>query len=144
VRRTKVCAAGLRNETVICLDLTGWEFAAWGAAGSFAVVGLEVVAGVKETGKLPWGRGRRQTQTVAFFVSFVWRLTNGAIVAAASGLGGAVSGVFGAFGAGIAAPLVVEKLGQSYNSLTTSGKLNEQGLASSKNTDSLTVDGEDQ
>jgi hypothetical protein len=122
--------------------LTGWEFAAWGAAGSFAVVGLEVATGVKETGKLPWGRGRRQTQTIAFFVSFIWRLLNGAIIATATGLGGAVTGIFGALGAGIAAPLVIERFGQSYISLAAIDKSTEQeAVASPKDTGPLPTDG---
>lgn len=98
------------------MGLTGWEFALWGAAGSFAVAGLEIVADIKRSGRLPWGKNG-PTQTVAFFVAFVLRLAIGAIVASGAGLGGAVSGFFGALGAGIAAPLIIEKIGQSYKSL---------------------------
>jgi hypothetical protein len=91
-----------------------WQYAAWGVAGAFAVAGLEVVSDIKSGRRLPWGNDEdAPMKTGAFFVGLIFRLVISGIVATATGLGGVVTGVFGAFCAGIAAPLIVEKAGQT-------------------------------
>jgi hypothetical protein len=94
------------------LQMTGWEFALWGAAGSFAVEGLEMTAAVKKINAWPWGHPDYPS-VKASLAALAIRMAIGALVATAAGLGGQVTGVLGGFAAGIAAPLLIEKLGMA-------------------------------
>ncbi|MFI9840405.1 hypothetical protein ACIHFD_25450 [Nonomuraea sp. NPDC051941] len=94
------------------MTLTGFEFALWGAAGSLAVDGLELITEIKKHGGFPWGK-KNHPGVTPYIVSIFIRLGIGATLAAAFGLGGQVTGVVGALTVGIAAPLIMEKLGKA-------------------------------
>ena len=91
--------------------MTGIEFALWGAAGSFAVDGLEISADVKKLGRWPWGAPGRPGVMASVGALVIRALISG-LVAAATGMNHTINGVFGAFAAGVAAPVIIEKLGK--------------------------------
>jgi hypothetical protein len=117
--------------------VTGLEFALWGAAGSFAVEGLELTIDVKRLGRWPWGTPGFPS-AAASSAALAIRLVIGALVAAVSGLGGQVSGAFGAFAAGIAAPLIIEKLGKT---VVASGQSRQEVIATATTNPPLTENG---
>lgn len=86
-----------------------WECALWGLFGGAAVEGLEWAAVMRRTGGWPWGRRRRARSPI--LASVVIRLGVGAGLAAALGASGPMSAL-SALGAGVAAPLIIEKLAQ--------------------------------
>ena len=90
----------------------GIEFALWGAAGSFAVDGFEITTDVKKLARWPWGAPGRPG-VKASIGALVIRAAISGLVATASGMNHTVNGVFGAFAAGVAAPVIIEKLGKN-------------------------------
>lgn len=80
----------------------------WGLAGAFVVEGLELVTAIRRTGGWPW-RLRGEVGLGPYVVAVTIRLAVGAMLAAALGTNGQLSGPAGAAMIGITAPLIVEK-----------------------------------
>ncbi|WP_141578552.1 hypothetical protein [Actinomadura sp. WMMA1423] len=90
--------------------LVWWQAVLWGMAGGGCVEALELYAQIhRSRRRWSWRRPIPQGLT-AFAVSVLIRLAVGAAVAAALAASGQVSGPLAAFGLGVAAPLVIEKL----------------------------------
>lgn len=92
--------------------MTGWEFALWGLLGGFAVEAVEFIQAIHASKGWPW-RQKDEPGPLPMAVAVLLRLAVSAVVAAATGLTGQVSGQFGAFLAGVTAPLLIEQLGRS-------------------------------
>jgi hypothetical protein len=89
-----------------------WVAAAWGLTGGLCVEALALHSYIRSTRRWDWRRPIPQGMA-AFFVSVVIRVGAGAGLAAAAAGSGQVAGSLAAFGLGVAAPLVVEKLAQA-------------------------------
>ncbi|GAA2880574.1 hypothetical protein [Nonomuraea rubra] len=89
--------------------ISGGEAALWGLLGSACIELLEIVAAIRRTSGWPWQQ-EGEAPASALVASVVIRVGVGAAVAAALGTAGQLSGVLGAFAAGIGAPLFVEQL----------------------------------
>lgn len=87
----------------------GWGAAVWGLAGGSVVEALALHAMIRADRSWSWRKPIPQG-LVAYLISVVLRTGAGAGLAAAAAGSGQVSGAFAAFGLGVAAPLVVEKL----------------------------------
>lgn len=81
----------------------------WGLAGAFVVEGLELVAAIRRTGGWPW-RLHGEVGLGPYLAAVTIRLAVGAVLAAALGTSGQLSGPAGAAITGITAPLLVEKM----------------------------------
>jgi hypothetical protein len=86
-----------------------WVAAAWGLAGGLCVEALALYSSIRNTPKWSWRTPIPQGM-VAYLISIAVRAGAGAALAAAAAGSGQVSGSLAAFGLGVAAPLVVEKL----------------------------------
>ncbi|MFJ9554420.1 hypothetical protein ACIRPH_11425 [Nocardiopsis sp. NPDC101807] len=86
-----------------------WQYALWGLLGAAAVEGSEAFAVMRRTHAPPWRHKEGPAPTV-FAWSVVIRLFLGAIVASVMGESGAVANAVGAFGVGLAAPVLIEKM----------------------------------
>lgn len=86
-----------------------WAAAAWGLAGGFCVEALELYVRIRRTPKWNWRQPIPQGMA-AFAVSVLVRLGVGAVLAAATAGSRQISSPLAAFGLGVAAPLVIEKL----------------------------------
>ncbi|GAA2613126.1 hypothetical protein SMC26_14240 [Actinomadura fulvescens] len=86
-----------------------WQAALWGLAGGVCVEALELYAHIRSRRRWSWRRPIPQGMA-AFWVSVLIRVGVGGVVAAAMAHDGQVAGAVAAFGLGVAAPLVIEKL----------------------------------
>lgn len=87
-----------------------WQAALWGLTGGLLSELLELYEQIHQTpDRWDWRRPIPQGMP-AFVVSTLIRLGAGCAVAAALAHDGQVAGATAAFGAGVAAPLVIEKL----------------------------------
>ena len=100
----------------------------WGLAGGMTVEALVLYTDIRHTREWNWRRPIPQGM-VAYLISVILRVAAGAGLAAAAAGSGQVSGSLAAFGLGIAAPLVVEKLAETIPLHSASIVLN-QGQAS--------------
>ena len=89
--------------------LTWAQAAGWALAGGLCVEALELYAQIRRTPKWSW-RTPIPQGLVAYLISVAIRAGVGATLGAAAASGKQVAGAFGAFGLGVAAPLVIEKL----------------------------------
>ena len=110
--------------------MTGLELAVWGALGGVAVELLELQASLKRLRALPWGKPGYLTFPAAL-ASFVTRIGLGVMTAVATGYNGQINGPLAAFGAGIAAPLLIEKIGQVVVLGTSSNEKNNSAMVQS-------------
>lgn len=97
--------------------------ALWGLFGGFAVEGLELSASIRRTGRFPW-KQRGGPGLAPFLVSVLIRLAVGAGLAVAVGAAGQINPL-GALAAGVAAPLIIEKLAQQ---IPVQASVNPAGL----------------
>jgi hypothetical protein len=81
----------------------------WGLAGGLRIEGFELYSHIRRTPHWSWRTPIPQGMS-AYLISVVIRAGIGAVLAAAAVTSGQVTGVFGAFGLGVGAPLVLEKL----------------------------------
>jgi hypothetical protein len=89
-----------------------WAAAAWGLVGGLCVEALELYARIHRAVRWSWRRPVRQG--LAGFVTAVCiRVGVGAAVAAAAAGSRQVSGPLAAFGLGVCAPLVVQRLARA-------------------------------
>lgn len=93
-------------------QLTVWAGAAWGLLGGVCVEALWLYSQIRTVQEWSWRRPIPQGLT-AYLISVFVRVGVGAGVAAAATGSGQVSGSLAAFGLGVAAPLVLEKLSQT-------------------------------
>lgn len=100
-----------------------WVATSWGVLGGLCVEALWLYSRIRSDLLWSWRRPIPQGLT-AYLISLVARVGVGAGVAAAAAGSGQVSGPLAAFGLGVGAPLVVEKLAQTVP-LTASA--NERG-----------------
>lgn len=123
-----------------------WAAAVWGLAGGLCVEALALYSVIRNTPQWSWRLPIPQGLT-AYVISVIVRAGAGAGLAAAAAGSGQVSGSLAAFGLGIGAPLVVEKLAsaiplagsmiavqsssgkQSRRNQRSSGDTNEKGMA---------------
>lgn len=96
------------------------EAAIWGLAGGACVESLELYVRIRRTSHWNWRRPIPQSMA-AYVISVVIRVGVGAALAAASAGSGQVSGSLAAFGLGIAAPLVIERLARAVPLATAAG-----------------------
>lgn len=89
-----------------------WAAAGWGLAGGLCVEAVALYAVIRNSSKWSWRRPIPQG-AVAYLISVAARAGAGAGLAAAAAGSGQVVGTFAAFGLGVAAPLVVEKLARA-------------------------------
>jgi hypothetical protein len=94
-----------------CQCMSAWTAAAWGLAGGLCVEALALYSLIRNSRTWYWRRPIPQG-LAAYLISVILRVAAGAGLAAAAAGSRQVSGTFAAFGLGIAAPLVVEKLSQ--------------------------------
>jgi hypothetical protein len=86
-----------------------WAAAAWGLTGGLVVEAQALYSMIRGEPSLSW-RAPIPQGLASYLISVGLRVGVGAGLAAAAAGSGQVSGAFAAFGLGIAAPLVVEKL----------------------------------
>ena len=86
-----------------------WECALWGLAGAAAVEGAEIFNAIRRTHELPW-QHKRGLGPGPFLLSVVIRLGLGVLLALVLGASGQLGGPLGAFVAGLAAPMLIEKM----------------------------------
>jgi hypothetical protein len=100
-----------------------WLVGAWGAAGGLVVELLDFYHAVRRAHGLPWKKDPdEEPGPAALAIAGITRVLIGAVVATAMGSVHQVSGALGGLGAGIAAPLLINQLGQfSGQSLPASG-----------------------
>jgi hypothetical protein len=98
-----------------------WTYALWGLLGALCVEALELYGAMHRAQGFPW-RQPNEVPLGPYLVSVVIRVVLGAGLAAAAGAASQVTGVFGAFGAGVAAPLILEKLARAVPITTTENK----------------------
>ena len=89
-----------------------WAAAAWGLAGGLCVEGLELYANIRHTPDWTW-RTPIPQGLAAYVLSVLIRVVLGAVVTGATAGSHQVSGPLAAFGLGVAAPLVIEKLARA-------------------------------
>lgn len=92
--------------------------AAVGCFGGFAVEGLQFAAAVRRCKNWPWRR-RGEPPFGPFITSVVIRLGVSSGVATIAVEAEVVNGTFGAFAAGVAAPLIVEQLARQFPALAS-------------------------
>lgn len=89
-----------------------WVAACWGLAGGISVEGLELYARIRRAPGWTWRKPIPQG-LASYLISVVIRGGLSAVVVAAAADGRQVVSVFAAFGLGVAAPLVIEKLART-------------------------------
>jgi hypothetical protein len=89
-----------------------WVAAGWGLAGGLCVEALLLYSRIRSDLLWSWRRPIPQG-LAAYLISVVARVAVGAGLAAAAAGSGQVSGPLAAFGLGVGAPLVVEKLARA-------------------------------
>jgi hypothetical protein len=89
-----------------------WIAAIWGLSGGLAVEALELYGSIHRARKWTWRKPIPQG-LAAYVISVVIRAGLGTVVVAAAAASEQISGAFAAFGLGVAAPLVVEKLARA-------------------------------
>lgn len=117
-----------------------WVAAGWGVTGGLCVEALWLYSRIHSDLLWSWRRPIPQGLT-AYLISLVARIGVGAGVAAAAAGSGQVSGPLAAFGLGVGAPLVVEKLAQAVP-LTASDDGHGERQRTRKKIDSLAADAE--
>jgi hypothetical protein len=95
--------------TVLGTQLGIWAGAGWGLAGGMCVEALWLHSHIRSAARWSWRKPIPQGLT-AYVISVVTRVGAGAVVAAAAAGSNQASGTLAAFGIGVAAPLVVQKL----------------------------------
>lgn len=90
--------------------MTVFVAALWGLAGGVCVEALELYGYIRKTPKWSWRTPIHEIPFGGYVLSIILRCGIGGLVVAAAAAGGQVGGAFGAFGLGVAAPLVIEKL----------------------------------
>jgi hypothetical protein len=91
-----------------------WWALFWGLMGGLIVELLELYRAIRRTGGLPWQVDPdHEPHPPALLVAAVIRMVIGGLVAAAMAAAGQIAGGLGALTAGIAAPLIIDQLGQS-------------------------------
>jgi hypothetical protein len=114
------------------------EAAVWGLSGGMCVESLELYATIRRTPRWNWRRPIPQGM-VAFVISVVIRIGVGAVLAAASAGSGQVSGSLAAFGLGIGAPLVIEKLARAV-ALTSAAADSQVSLVTADSTSHIDIE----
>lgn len=89
--------------------VTGVEYALFGLLGGFLVEAVELRRAIQKTKGWPW-RDPDEPSFGPWLTAILLRLAASAGLAYGFGAGGQISGALGALTAGIAAPLVIEKL----------------------------------
>lgn len=89
-----------------------WVAAIWGLAGALCVEALWLHSHIRRSKHWSWRRPIPQGLD-AYLISVVLRAGVGAGLASAAAGSGQVSGAIAAFGIGVAAPLIVQKLAQA-------------------------------
>lgn len=89
--------------------MTGVEYALFGLLGGFLVEAVELRRAIQKTKGWPW-RDPDEPSFGPWLTAILLRLAASAGLAFGFGAGGQISGALGALTAGIAAPLVIEKL----------------------------------
>lgn len=89
--------------------MTGVEYALFGLLGGFLVEAVELRRAIQKTKGWPW-RDPDEPSFGPWLTAILLRLAASAGLAYGFGAGGQISGALGALTAGIAAPLVIEKL----------------------------------
>lgn len=85
----------------------------WGLFGGFAVEAVQFQGAVRRTKGWPW-RDSKEPDAGPFLLSVVLRLAVSAGLAAGLAASNQVSGPYGAIGAGVAAPMIIEQLGKQF------------------------------
>lgn len=94
--------------------MNAWLACGWGALGGLVVELLQLYRSVQRAGALPWKKDpEHEPHPPALIVAALLRIGIGAVIAAAMAQGHQISGALGALGAGVAAPLIIDQLGQS-------------------------------
>jgi hypothetical protein len=103
--------------------VTWFEAGLWGLGGGFVTQGLDLWSVFRAKGMLPWKVPPPTTAPdapvagpLAYLIVEMIRLTAGGVVAAATAASGQVAGPLAALGIGIATPLVVAKIVESFRS----------------------------
>jgi hypothetical protein len=110
-RRTSSPALGALSRRY-CHVMNTWAAAGWGLAGGLCVEALALYSLIHKTRRWTWRKPIPQG-LAAYLISVTLRAGAGAGLAAAAAGSGQVSGPLAAFGLGVAAPLVVEKLSRA-------------------------------
>jgi hypothetical protein len=91
-----------------------WSAFAWGACGGLIVEALELYRAVRRAKGLPWKKDpEHEPGPSAVILMGLLRTLIGAVVALAMARANQISGALGGLGAGAAAPLIIDQLGQS-------------------------------
>ncbi len=94
--------------------MTWTQAALWGLFGGFAVEGLDLYSAVRRRGRWPWQvPGPREVGAAGYFVAELVRLVIGSGLACGLATSGQITTAVGAITAGVAAPLLVERLAQA-------------------------------
>lgn len=89
--------------------MTWWEYALWGALGGLVVEANQFLRAILRLKVWPWKvKGEPAPPVLAASVAI--RVGLGFVVALVMGNAGEISGVFGAFMVGVAAPLILEQM----------------------------------
>jgi hypothetical protein len=88
--------------------LSTLDGALWGLLGGFVVELLQLASDIRAAKGWPWARRRHGPWPR--IVASSCRILGGCGLAAAAAAGGQLAGTFGAFGFGVAAPFIIERL----------------------------------
>ncbi|WP_414939682.1 hypothetical protein [Amycolatopsis sp. cmx-11-51] len=90
-----------------------WAACVWGMGGGLVVEMLELYRAVRRAGGLPWRVDPdHEPHPPALLLAAFIRMGIGGVLAAAMASGGQIGGGLGALATGIAAPLLIDQLGQ--------------------------------
>src|ERR1044071_9593079 len=92
--------------------MNAWTASVWGLSGGACVEALALYGLIRRSENWSWRRPISQGLS-AYLISVILRMGAGGVLAAAAAGSQQVSGPFAAFGLGVAAPLVVEKLSRA-------------------------------
>lgn len=110
--------------SILSTHLTVWAGAGWGLIGGLCVEALWLYSRIRGPSRFSWRKPIPEGRA-AYLVSVVMRVGLGAGLAAAATGSDQVSGSLAAFGLGVAAPLVLEKLAQTVPLTGTLGSAQE-------------------
>ena len=91
--------------------MSPWWYAAWGAFGGLAVEAIQFYGAIRRTGKWPW-KTKGEPGPLPLLVSVIIRVGVGFGLALAAAQTKQISGPLGAIAVGVAAPLLIEQMGQ--------------------------------
>lgn len=89
--------------------MTWWQYALWGALGGLVVEATQFYRAIRRFKAWPW-EVKGESAPPVLLASVAIRVGLGLIAALVMGQSGAISGVLGVFGAGVAAPLIFEQM----------------------------------